>query len=101
MNGKTKQMWSAESTGAVIRKCSVNNVFWIIGENSEENTCALISLKKFHVLRHATLLKSDSSKDVFTWILRSVKKNTFLRTDTSESVRYELYILLSECWLEE
>ena len=77
MNGKTKQMWSAESTGAVIRKCSVNNVFWIIGENSEENTCAWVSLKKFHVLRHATLLKSDSSKDVFTWILRSVKKTLF------------------------
>ena len=30
-----------------------------------------------------------------------VLKNTYLRTDASESVRYELYILLSECRLEE
>ena len=34
-------------------------------------------LMKLQALRPATLLKSDSSKDVFTWILRSFKKHLF------------------------
>ena len=31
---KKQTICSAESAGAVIRKCSVNKVFWKIGENS-------------------------------------------------------------------
>ena len=62
--------------------------------------CWSLFLKKFQALRHATLLKSDPSKGVFTWICE-VFENTYLRTDDSESVRYEVYILLSESLLEE
>ena len=75
-------------------------IFWQITENSHENTYVRIFFMNFQALRPATLSKSDSSKDVFTWIWRSFK-NTNLRTTASESVRYLEYILLSECRLEE
>ena len=43
-----------ESAGAVIRRCSVNNVSWKITQNSQENMCW-----------SPFIMKSDSSKDVF------------------------------------
>ena len=39
---------------------------------------------KFKALRSATLLKNDSSKDVFWEVL----KNTYLRTGATESAKY-------------
>ena len=87
-----------ESAGAVIRRCSVNKAFWRIAENSlRKYLNQSIFLMTLQALRLATLLKSNFSKDVFTWIL----KNNYLRTAASESVRYLVYILLSECHLEE
>ena len=32
-----------EAAGAVIRRCSVNKVFWKIAENLRENNCARVS----------------------------------------------------------
>ena len=52
---------------------------------------------KFQVLTSATLLKSDSMLLEFCKVL----KNTYLKTAASESVRHQVYILLSECHLEE
>ena len=49
---------------------------------------------KNQALRAATLLKSDFSKDVFTWILPSFKKNTYLRRAASESAT--AYIILNK-----
>ena len=52
---------------------------------------------KFQVLTSGTLLKSDAVSLEFCKVL----KNTYLRTAASESVRHQVYILLSECHLEE
>ena len=46
---------------------------------------------KFQALRPATLLKSDTSKDVFLWILRGFKNTHFVEYQpaaASESVKY-------------
>ena len=51
---------------------------------------------KFKALRSATLLKMTLAK--MFW---EVLKNTYLRTVATESVKYKVYILLSECCLEE
>ena len=69
------------------------------GKFTAKYLCRSLILMKFQALKSATLLQSDSSRDFFMWILSL--KNTYLRTATSESVRYKMYILLSECRLEE
>ena len=49
-----------ESAEAVIQNCTK------FRQISQENTCAEVSfLMKFQILRPATLLKSEPSKDVF------------------------------------
>ena len=57
----------------------------------------ILFLKKFQALRHAKVTPAK----VFSHEFCEVFKNTYLRTDASESVRYEVYILLSESLLEE
>ena len=56
-----------ESTGAVIQRCCVNKVFLKV----EQNVHWSLFLMKFQALRPATLLKSDSRKSFFLWILQS------------------------------
>ena len=53
-----------ESAGAVIERCFVNKV----AEN-RRYLCRSLFLMKFQALTPAMLLKSDSSKDIFTRIL--------------------------------
>ena len=53
-----------ESAGAVIRRCSLNKVFEKM--RKIHRIFRSLFLMKFQALRSATLLKSDSSKDVFT-----------------------------------
>ena len=57
---------TVKSAGAVIRRCSVNKIFL---KNCRKFTgkylCQSLFLMKFQAMRPATLLKSDSSKDVF------------------------------------
>ena len=56
---------------------------------SKENTCAENFLVKIQALNAATLLKSDSSKYVFLWILWIFKNTYFvkyLQMVASESV---------------
>ena len=66
MKEETKKVWSVnkirteESAGAVVRRCSVDKMFFKILQNSQENTCAGIS-----ALRPAALIKSNSSVGVF------------------------------------
>ena len=61
MMEKTKKVWSMdktlvgmeESAGAVIRRCSVNKVFWKVSQNY---TCAGVFLMKFQALKIAASL---------------------------------------------
>ena len=79
MKEKTKKVWSMdktlvgteESAVAVNRRCSVNKTFWKILENSRENTCAGVSFNEFSGVETCNFIKSDSSKGVLLWILRS------------------------------
>ena len=62
---------TAESVEAVIQRCSEDNVFWKIVQNSQVNACAGVPFYEVSGLETATLLKTDSSKSVFLWILQS------------------------------
>ena len=54
---------------------------------------------KFQASRPATLLKSDSSKGVFQWIVEGFLE--YLQTAASELVRYLAHVFLSVFRLEE
>ena len=45
------------ATEAVVRRCSVNEVFLEISQNSQENTCARVFFNKVAGLTPATLFK--------------------------------------------
>ena len=74
-----KKVWSINNTlvvtdgsaGAIIWRCSVNKVCWKIVQNLQEKTCTGVS-----VMRSTTLLKNDSSKGIFLWLLWSVRTST-------------------------
>ena len=79
-----------ESAGAVIWMCSINKVFWKIAENLQKNN-------EVSGLDICNLIKKWLMSLEFCKVL----KNTYLKTAASESVRHQVYILLSECHLEE
>ena len=55
----------------VTQRCSVKKLFLEISQNSQENICARVSFLKKLQAAPATLLKRDSSRGVFLWILRN------------------------------
>ena len=63
---------------AVSQRCSIKKLFLEILQNSQENTCAMVSF--LIKLAPATLLKKDSGKSAFLWSLRNFYKYVFYRT---------------------
>ena len=56
-------------TEPVVRRCSVENLFLKILQNSQKNICVRVSI--LIKLQPATLLKRDSDTGVFLWILQN------------------------------
>ena len=55
---------------AVAQRCSVINVFLVISQNSQENTCARVSFLNF--------IKKEAQAQVFFCGFCEISKNTFL-----------------------
>ena len=78
MKGKAEIVWSMdktlvemeESAGAVIWRCSGNQVFWKTAKFTEKDLHFSLFSMEFQALKPATLLKGDSSKDVFLWVFQ-------------------------------
>ena len=63
-------------TKAVVRRCSVKNVFFEILPNSQENTCARVSfLIKLH--EACNFIKIETLAQVFFFEFCEISKNTF------------------------
>ena len=62
-----------KSAGAVIRSCSVNNLFWKVVQNLQENTCAGVFFNEVSTLetcKFIKILKYKSKKGVLLRVLR-------------------------------
>ena len=70
-----------ESARRINWRCSVKRLFENLCKIHRKISCCSLFLMKFQALRPATLLKTDSSKGVFLWILWS-----FLRTPILQNI---------------
>ena len=72
---------------AVVQKCSIKKVFLKFLQNSQENTCARVSL--WQSCGPAALWKRDSGAGVFLWIFRNFQEHLFYRTPPVVASEYE------------
>ena len=92
-----------ELTGAVIQRCSIR-FFEKLCKIHRKYLRWCLFLMKLQASRPAPLSEIDSSKGVFQCICKDFKNIHFveyLQMAASESVRYQMYIFLSEVCLQE
>ena len=64
-------------TEAVARKCSVKKMFLEISQNSQENTCAIVSFEIKFRAEACNFIKKETLAQVFPCEFCEVSKNTF------------------------
>ena len=79
------------STEAVIQRCSVKNVFLIISQNSQENTCARVSF--LIKLQACKFIKKETLAQAFPVNFAKFLRTTFLQNTSGGC-------FCMECWLQ-
>ena len=78
---------------AVVRKCSVKNIFLEISQNSQENTCVRVSFL-IKLQAACNFIKKETLAQVFSREFYKISKNTFFIKHLSWLVLYSFTLVL-------
>ena len=69
--------WIFRTEEAFVQRCSVKNVFLEISQNSQENTCARVSILIKLQAEACKFIKKETQAQVFSYEFGEISKNTF------------------------